>query len=195
MPYTDDIDLVMKAIDSISVPTSYYAGGSSLNIPYETIIATLKTAQNKERKQFLFFISDGEITDNSSLNSYKGVSKYLDGGAVLGYGTKDGGKMKTKRFDQTSEDEYVYIMINGKREFGISKIDEINLKTIANDMNINYIKMDNTFNIDEKIDEILQNLIVKPEEKDLDWYDDTYYYLMIPLILMFIWKFYLMRRA
>jgi len=196
IPYTSDIDLVIDAIDSITAINSAYASGSSLNTPYEAIIASLESSMNnEERKRFIFFVSDGEITDDSTLDSYKKVSGYVDDGAVLGYGTSKGGKMKTYRFDQSSIDEYIYINIDGKSEYGISKIDEDNLKKIANDIDVEYINMKNTSNVDAKLDEMLQSLIVTPEEADLDWYDDTYHYLMLPLVLMFILKFYMTRKG
>ena len=44
----------------------------------------------------VFFITDGEITNNDSLESFSKASKYIDYGAVLGYGTKEGGKMYPK---------------------------------------------------------------------------------------------------
>lgn len=35
----------------------------------------------------LFFVSDGETTSVETLKSFAEVKKYINGGAVLGYGT------------------------------------------------------------------------------------------------------------
>ena len=196
IPYTEDVNLVIDAIHSIRPLAREYARGSSLNTPRDAIISSLKPLKKDEkRKQFIFFISDGEITDNSTLTSYSEIKKYVHGGAVLGYGTASGGKMKSDYFSNSvNKDDYIYTTINGKREYGISKIDETNLKKIANDIGIDYIKMNSSNDIDYKIEELLNMLIVEPNEVELEHYDDIYYYFLIPLILLFILKITLNRK-
>ena len=51
-------------------------------------------AKGSSGKRILFFISDGEITSEEKLSSFSSIKKYVDDGAVLGYGTSSGGKMK-----------------------------------------------------------------------------------------------------
>ena len=70
-----------------------YAKGSSLNIPYNTIIDYLKKSKEKNNTNILFFISDGEITNNDKLRNYHDVGRFIDDGAVLGYGSNKGGYM------------------------------------------------------------------------------------------------------
>ena len=49
-------------------------------------------------------ISDGEITgENKKMESFKDCSKYIDNGAVLGFGTSKGGKMQITDWDGSKE--------------------------------------------------------------------------------------------
>ena len=97
-PFTQDADTVADALETIKAPDRYYANGSSLNTPYEDMEKLLRSSEKKEdRKTYLFFISDGEITDDSVLRSFSDLSGLLDGGAVLGYGTEAGGRMAESR--------------------------------------------------------------------------------------------------
>lgn len=193
-PYTKDFNITSEAIDIIEPIDELYAKGSSLNTPLETILESLKSSEEKgDRIRILFYISDGEITDESSLKSYNSVAKYVNDGAVLGYGTTKGGYMKTKsRWDET--EEYIMDYSDYKYDKAISKIDEKNLKSIANDIKIDYINMEKQSNINHKIKEI-ENLVDKGiESSDKSTYDDTYYFLIIPLIVLILLEFNKFRR-
>lgn len=194
IPYTKDLNITSEAIDIIEPIDELYAKGSSLNTPIETIIESLKSSKEKEnRTRILFFISDGEITDDSSLKSYNNIANFINNGAVLGYGTSDGGYMKAKsRWDE--KEEYIMYYLNYKYDKAISKIDENNLKSIANDIKIDYINMEKQNNIENKIKEI-ENLVYKEiESSDKSTYDDTYYFLIIPLLTFIMLEFDKFRR-
>ena len=96
-----------EAIEIIEPIDETYAKGTTLNTPIETIISSLKSAEKKEdRIKILFFISDGEITDESTLQSYKEIKQYISNGAILGYGTSTGGNMKVKD-KYSNKEEYL----------------------------------------------------------------------------------------
>ncbi len=189
-PYTKDANITMESIDIIKPISEIYAKGSSLNTPIDTMITSLKSSQKKDnRTRILFFISDGEITDESTLESFKEISKYVDNGAVLGYGTTSGGYMKNNNsYSQTSE----YIMDNSSK--ALSKIDENNLKSIASDINIEYIHMDKQSRINSKLKEIENLISSSMESSDKSTYDDTYYFLIAPLLILLMLEFNKFRR-
>lgn len=188
-PYTKDTNMTIEAIELVEPINEFYAKGSSLNTPLETMVVSLKTSQDKgDRVQILFFISDGEITDNSTLNSFKELFKYVDGGAVLGYGTTNGGKMKIK--DQFSENEsYLMDTSDYNYKIALSKIDENNLKQIARDANIDYINMNKQNNINSKLRKIKNSVKNSIEKSDKTSYTDTYYFLVIPLLILLMIEF------
>lgn len=192
IPYTKDANIVTESIDLIKPINQYYAEGSSLNTPLDMMIASVKASQEKnDRMQILFFISDGEITNDTSLTSFKSLANYVDDGAVLGYGTTTGGYMKVNHDLDNSDylnDGYLMDSSNFKYEKAVSKIDEDNLKSIARDVHITYINMNND-NLNRKLNKIknsIKNEMVKSDKKT---YADTYYFLIIPLLLLLVIEF------
>ncbi len=185
-PFTQDTNITIETIDMLTPIEELYAKGSSLNTPIKNIISSLQSSQKKnDRLQIIFFFSDGEITDNSSLSSYQEVAKYVTNGAILGYGSKKGGHMKvTDKYTNTKE----YILDNSSypNKLAVSKLDENNLKKIAKDINLNYIHMENQNKINKKLKEIESLIQTKIETTDLNSYEDTYYLLALPLLILLI---------
>lgn len=193
-PYTKDANLTKEAIDIIEPIDKLYAKGSSLNTPIKTIISSLESSKEKEdRIRIIFFISDGEITDESRLKSFQEISKYIDNGAVLGYGTAKGGYMKSKS-SYSDQEEYIKDYNNYNYEKAISKIDENNLKKIAKDINIEYINMEKQSKINNKLNEIEKLANSSIESNDKRTYDDTYYIFVIPLLFLLLVEFNQLRR-
>lgn len=88
VPLTKDKNITMQALKAMQVPHQYHAQGSTLNASLDNMIKVLKASKIKgDRTTIVFFISDGEITNDEQLKSFIEASKYVNGGAVLGYGT------------------------------------------------------------------------------------------------------------
>jgi Ca-activated chloride channel family protein len=190
-PLTKDSNMTIGAIKTITTMESSYAKGTSMNICLEDLESLLKRAEEKDgRKSIVFFISDGEITNDEKLKSFSSVKKYISDGAVLGYGTEKGGKMKVKDIfgenetyleDRTSE-SYPYPK-------AISKIDEKNLKKIADDMEIEYINMSKQSNIESKIKQIKREANNSLDDSQKMLYNDIYFIFVIPLVLLLASEF------
>lgn len=142
-PFSQDTSHVINAINSLYPVERFYATGSSLDRPKElmdTMLSEIKS--DKSQKTAVFYISDGEITaEGAVLSSFSSLAQYIDGGAVLGYGTKEGGTMR--RLDEYEEAGYEEIMDYDiyPAEPAVSKLDEKNLKQIASDLGIEYMNM------------------------------------------------------
>ncbi len=90
VPFTKDISMVKHAVNIMQVTDKLFAEGTSLDTPLEEMIEILKGRnENKTRKSIIFFISDGEATKDGKIKSFSEVSKYVETGAVLGYGTQE----------------------------------------------------------------------------------------------------------
>ena len=187
-PYTQDTEAVMDVITIISRPDPDYASGSSLNTPYNDLKRMLESSRKKDdRMTVVFFMSDGEITDGSALRSFADLAQYVDQGAVLGYGTAEGGAMK--------QDDYSYIYMEDSYEKARSVIDENILRQIASDLNISYIHMDGEYGREElsKVaTQIIEGSRSATEKKDAVVYRDIYYWFVIPLLLMLAVELYLL---
>ncbi len=188
-PFTQDHGTVRDALSTIKMPDRYYATGSSLNNSYDDMKSLLESSNQKDgRMTVLFYISDGEITDGSKLMSFKELEPLIDAGAVLGYGTTKGGKMK---------DTYGgYMYDNETNDKAVSKIDENNLKQIANDMDIDYIHMKSTANVKYLVESIKNGSSLTIEKADTVSYEDTYYiYAIILGAVLFINLIVFIRRG
>lgn len=182
IPYTKDANITNEAIEIIKPINEIYATGSSLNTPKNTIIESLKSATQTERKQIIFFISDGEITDNSALENYSDIASNITNGAVLGYGTTKGAYMKSVSSEM--ESDFVLDRTNYPYVNAISKLDENNLQKIADDLKIDYIQMNKQSNINNKIKEIKSETRSNLETSNLNSYEDTYFFLILPIVVL-----------
>ena len=195
IPYTSDINLFYQVINSLKGQTRIYANGTSFNEAIEVMKKDLEN--DRDNYQIVFFISDGEITNDEKLKSYSDLKDHIDDGAVLGYGTTTGGPMKTTAYaGDDDEPEYLYYYDNHYNQVqAISKIDEDNLKQIAGDMDVAYVHMTKQSALDDKLSEI------KKEIEELEYgkegkrgYRDIYYFFVIPLCVLMIFDFIYYRR-
>lgn len=179
-PFTQDHESVKDAFSTIKEPDINYARGSSLNVCYDDLESLLLSSNQKdERLTILFFISDGEITDESTLRSFKELEDYVDAGAVLGYGTGTGGVMQYGSYGN-------YVKDPDTNKNAVSQINEENLKQIASDLDIDYIHMNHYSNVAYLIESIKNGSSLSIEKSDSVSYEDTYYYYVIPLAIMLI---------
>lgn len=174
-PYTTNTTHIQNVIDSLYPMETWYARGSSLNTPKELMLQNLKnTAEKNRNKTAVFFISDGEITNESTLDSYQELAQYINGGAVMGYGTKKGGTMiyEDSYLDKTEKNE-IMDYTDYPVEPAVSKIDEDNLKSIAADLDITYVPMQDDIALDAVLSVLKKNLTVEPVKEKEDAKDNT----------------------
>lgn len=187
-PFTQDIKYIEDLFDIIAVPEATYALGSNLSVPYSDMKALLESSRKKEnRKTIVFYISDGEVTSGKEVTSFAGLTSLVDSGAVLGYGSLEGGKMK---------DGYNYIYDYDAHSDAISKIDETNLKKIADELEIQYLNLNGTDSALEGMIEIIKQQSATIVEKGFgaERYIDTYFYFAIALAAMIMMELYIFIR-
>lgn len=188
-PSTSDTEFAKNTISSISPMDEMYARGSSMNVCKELFTDVLKRLAKRDKPVVVFFISDGEITNEDTLSSFSDVASYIDYGAVLGYGTKEGGKMYVNDSDSNTptilqdETEYPY-------KDAISKLDETNLQQLAKDMKLSYINMTSQELIEDTLEKIQQNVSVSIEDsKETSGYQEISYWFIIPVMGLLIYEF------
>ena len=186
-PFTQDKRSVKDAFDTIKAPDIWYASGTSLNTPYDDMQVLLDSSNQKEDKTtIVFFISDGEITDDSALGSFTELAPLVDGGAVLGFGTESGGRMSD------SYGGYVYDYEN----YGdaVSRIDEANLRSIAGDLKIDYVHVTSPERIDGIVRSIKASSTTSRGTGRAVLYNDTYYYYAAALLALLALEGYMLIR-
>lgn len=153
LPLTTDANAVISWADTATQELSAYSSGSQLDRPLGQLTQAVTSAAERhpEDVRLVYFLSDGENTDGSGssadavLASYEGLAPYIDGGAVLGYGTDDGAPMR--RYDlgvDPADSEYI-TDVDGS--VAISRIDEQTLRTIAGQLGVSYAHRTNPGNI------------------------------------------------
>lgn len=193
-PFTNNSQYAKDVIGSLYPIEEMYAEGTSMNVSIDMMTDTLKRAREKaDGNVVVFFISDGEITNEEKLKSFKSAAKYVDGGGVLGYGTSEGGNMYVKSY-YTDREELLEDTSSYPRKPAVSVIDEKNLKSIASDIGVKYINMNDSANIDSTISKIKKESVSESKGGKVTGYADIYYIFAAMLVVVMMWEFVDIRR-
>lgn len=136
LPLTTDATALISSLDVLRPEVTDQSRGSSIGIANRMLADTLAAAAeaSPERGRMVFYLGDGEQTASSEPESFTSSAKYVDGGAVLGYGTAEGGPMR-KTTGQGSESGG-YIEYQGQPARSV--IDEDNLRRVSEQLGIEY---------------------------------------------------------
>ncbi|UXW86065.1 VWA domain-containing protein [Microbacterium azadirachtae] len=136
LPLTTDSGALVSAVDVLQPEVTRQSKGSSIGIANQLLAQTLQNAQkaSPDRARMVFYLGDGEQTVSSAPESFAASKKLVSGGAVLGYGTAEGGPMRetTGAFSGKGD----YIQYQGSD--ALSRIDEKNLQQIAAELGVGY---------------------------------------------------------
>ncbi|APX32265.1 hypothetical protein BH708_05495 [Brachybacterium sp. P6-10-X1] len=186
LPLTTDAGAATAWIDTLTTEPTAYSQGSNVDRPLQSLLVELSATQREDPDSqiLVYFLSDGENTDEKESESFSQAAAFIDGGAVLGYGTAEGGPMKANGGPQDGE----YITgPDGTR--GISSIDEEQLQTIASDLGVPYIHRDDP---EAEIEGTMEGITLRPvpieSARDVTSFRDWYWIASIPLAALLIWE-------
>lgn len=136
LPLTSDAQALGTALDILGLETSSYSRGSSITVAGPDVAAALQREKDAhpERARLVFYLGDGEQTADGALDPFAVDPGLVGGGAVLGYGTTAGGRMR-----QTDEGADGYVDDPATGEPALSTLDEGNLRTIAGQLKVPYL--------------------------------------------------------
>lgn len=184
LPITQDAQSIDDAIKAIRIPDKWLAGGTSLNSPFENMEYMLSHMGKEEgHERIVFFLSDGEITVDEEMVDFSDMASMIDGGAVLGFGTKKGAtitdKYGIKVFDYDTFSD------------AVTCLDMDSLNDLADALEIDCIQMEDRKDVSDVIEKAVVNAEeVLADRDDLDNYDDIYYMFvpgfMILLLAVFL---------
>jgi Ca-activated chloride channel family protein len=186
-PYTQDALTVTDALETISMISDSYASGSSLNTPITETTKLLESSSSKEgRVTVLFFISDGEITDGSNLESFAGMADLIDSGAVMCYGSESGGKMKKESnglsWSLVGMEQAQYVLDPETGKEAVSVPDMANMESIATDLGLPALRMPDDQGLQGAIHSVRSMARSELGKMDMMNYDDTHYRWIAALI-------------
>ncbi|MEV7619218.1 VWA domain-containing protein [Microbacterium sp. NPDC089321] len=136
LPLTTDATALMSSLDVMRPEVTDQSRGSSIGIANRMLADTLSAAAkaSPERARMVFYLGDGEQTASREPESFASSAKYVDGGAVLGYGTTDGGPMKKTTGAGAAAGEY----IEYQGAPAMSVIDEDALRQVSEQLGVEY---------------------------------------------------------
>ena len=193
-PFTDDNKYIKDSVDAIYPLVDYHATGTNLNCCKKLLGQMINDAKLlNDGHVVVYFLSDGENTDDHRLDNFSDIAEGIEGGAILGYGTAKGGQM-TYHDDLHNED----VLVEDKRDYpykpAVSKIDEKNLKSLSLDLGIEYIHMDESEDLDENLENVMKLLDAETEETKEYGYADLYFWFVIPLAALVVYEFISVKR-
>jgi Ca-activated chloride channel family protein len=139
LPLTTDTNALDAALQTLMPEPSEYSHGSSVTEAKDRLTTLLEQARERtpERGRIVYYLGDGEQTAPDPPTPFAIDHALVNGGAVLGYGTDEGGRMKStrSRFDSSSS----YIKDPSTGEDARSVISEPTLRQIADQLGLPYV--------------------------------------------------------
>ena len=192
IPLTKDTSSFKASLKTMRIPNLTYANGTDITIFKDNLENVLMSSTSKVgRIRVVFIIGDGEITADGKAQNLTGLKEYIKTGAVLGYGdAKKGSYMEVETYQGSGIYDYV------KDKSGspaVTKLDENNLKMMAQDLGIEYIHMNKSSDLDKLIEEVNKSLELNEKTKVYS-YADTYYFISILILFLLGAELFLDRR-
>ncbi|MEO3942821.1 VWA domain-containing protein [Paenarthrobacter nicotinovorans] len=135
MPLTGDATALQTAMTTLQPQNARYAKGSSVTGAAQLLKERLAAAkeQHPGRPALVFYAGDGENTSTERPPAMDAAN--VAGGAVLGYGTPQGGRMKES---PDADAGYLKDRSSDTAQDAVSRIDEEQLHSIAEQLHLPY---------------------------------------------------------
>lgn len=139
LPWTTDRGALSAAVDVLDRERTALSAGSSLEVAVPLIAETLQRGSVDGRRPALVLLTDGEQTSGQAPASLASIASLVDRGAVLGYGTEAGGRMRENlgRFGDLYAAPYIHDPATGSA--AVSRIDQANLRRLAGELGVGYL--------------------------------------------------------
>lgn len=145
LPITPDARAVTNWADNLTTEPTSLSSGSSLDAPIDPLTIAMKERkdQHPNNRIVLYIISDGEQTSAQQRKSFSTLRAYLNAAFTVGVGSSQGGKVPVSGIgfnEQKQGGQWVIDPQTGQP--GISKMDERELKNIADETSGTYLPTD-----------------------------------------------------
>ena len=140
MPLTSDTSALDTAVSVLAPQVTAYSKGSSVTAAGTVLAERLTAARDShpERPRLVFYFGDGEQTSAAKPRALAIDGPLVSGGAVLGYGTAEGGRMKENSGDPTQPAQD-YIQDPAAGADAVSRLDEDRLRDLARQLSVPYV--------------------------------------------------------
>lgn len=140
LPLTTDATALRTLTQVLAPGTAYTSKGSSITAAGPVLGERLAAAQQShpDRPRLVFYLGDGEQTAAASPEPFAQGTEFIDGGAVLGYGTVAGGHMRDHSFSADNPGPYI-LDKTANYAPATSRIDEKALGQVAGQLEVPYV--------------------------------------------------------
>ncbi|WP_136517986.1 hypothetical protein [Cellulomonas telluris] len=138
LPLTDDVNAVRAWAQTVTQEVTASSAGTLRDRPLDVLRRSLEDAAERDpgMVRLVFYLSDGEQTGEGTAASFADVAPLVDGGAVLGYGTAAGARMRS--YDGTVDPDPPYIADPAGGD-AVSRLDEAGLRAVAEQLGVPYV--------------------------------------------------------
>ena len=200
LPLTTDSRAVRAWADTLVQEITYYSAGSAVDRPLPALRTALEGAaeRNPQNVRIVFFLSDGENTQGDSQGtgepqSFAELAPLVDGGAVLGYGTPEGGHMRT--YDGTPETgagtdaDWIRDETQDGSPPAVSRIDETQLRRVADQLGIDYTHRTGPTSVEGLVSGIdAETIAAEDGRREVSVYADVQWPIAAVLGLLLAWE-------
>ncbi|WP_045731659.1 vWA domain-containing protein [Pseudarthrobacter chlorophenolicus] len=140
MPLTTDTLALQTMVTVLEPQVTSFAKGSSITAARQVLSERLDAAREShpERPRLVFYLGDGEQTSGKEPERFNLDGSLVAGGAVLGYGTAAGARMKENSGDPGETTDAPYVRDGGGAD-ALSRIDEPRLQDVAGQLGVPYV--------------------------------------------------------
>ncbi|MDI3195088.1 VWA domain-containing protein [Pseudarthrobacter sp. AL07] len=144
MPLTTDTTTLDTIVSVLEPQVTAFSKGSSITAAGTLLAERLRAARDShpERPRVVYYLGDGEQTSAKAAEPLRVGGGLVDGGAVLGYGTAGGGRMKENTGQGPGQDVaagYIQDRSSGMGRDALSVIEEARLQGIAGQLGVPYV--------------------------------------------------------
>ncbi|MCB7134978.1 vWA domain-containing protein [Cellulosimicrobium marinum] len=203
LPLTTDARAVASWARTFDREITRYSQGSLTDRPLAELTAALEGSaeQHPANLRLVFFLTDGEQTADGEPRSFAELAPLVDGGAVLGYGTAEGGPMKEYDPDVDPADaEYIVDWSlpseDGEPARAVSHLDEETLTGLADQLGVPYVHRDAPTEVASLVADVDPEQVAADGRRDVTSYRPVVWPLALVLAgLLAVEAWYLGREA
>lgn len=182
IPLTTDTVAINNWFTNLNPEITIYSSGSSISRVNEELRRVLEIGaeENPQNQRVVIFMTDGEDTSDTGPGDFSALAQYIKGGAVLGYGTEEGGKMR--EYDpylaERGEDRpYIMDYTQSPAAEAVSKADVAALQTLSQQLGVKFMHRTTADSAAGAVDGINPELVQSEG------------YRVVKVVQLFLWPF------
>lgn len=189
LPLSTDARAVNAWADTLTQEITALSSGSLIDRPLASLSRALADSEelSPAHERYVYFFSDGENTADGERSSFESLARYLSGGAVLGYGTAEGGRMRINDPTGAQSGYIIDPTLPGEPE-AISKMDEASLRAVADELSVEYIHRDPATPIDTVLLPVVGDAVNQETARTVRVYQPLLWPFALAIAALLIWE-------